>query len=159
MAPRHAHSLRRPPSTKSPSSFTGGNTLKVTAQTQHPETGTVEATIALDTQSDVTTCLREYLSDVHQIIPDTVSGCGGSTSFTEEGCLQSFSEAQQQMVSVPALVASAYLLPLGCVALLGVPALLEIEIAVDQHLTLPQFSPLICHLGEKAIKGVVASPP
>jgi hypothetical protein len=56
------------------------------------------------------------------------------------------------MVSVPALVASACQLPLGCVALLGVPALLEMEIAVDQHLTLPQFSPLICHLGEKQLR-------
>ncbi len=136
----------------SPSSFAGGNTLKVTAQTPHPQTGAVEATIALDTQSDVTTCLRKYLSDVHQIAPDTVSGCGGSTSFNEEGRLQIFSEAQQQMVSVPALVASAHQLPVGCVALLGVSALLEMEIAVDQHLTLPQFSPLICHLGEKRLR-------
>ena len=136
----------------SPSSFTGGNTLKVTARIQHPETGPVESNIALDTQSDVTTCLREYLSDVRPIRPDTVSGCGGSTNFTEEGRLQIYSDAQLQMVSVPALVASAHQLPTGCSALLGVPALMDIDIAVDQHLKLPQFSPLICHLGEKRLR-------
>ena len=82
----------------SPSSFTGGNTLKVTARIQHPETGSVESNIALDTQSDVTTCLREYLSDVRPIRPDTVSGCGGSTNFTEEGRLYIYSDAQLQMI-------------------------------------------------------------
>jgi hypothetical protein len=91
----------------SPSSFTGGNTLKVTAQVQHPETGVVASKVALDTQSDVTTCLREYLSDVHRISPDTVSGCEGSTNFTEEGSLHIYSETQQQVVVVPALVATA----------------------------------------------------
>jgi hypothetical protein len=38
------------------------------------------------------------------------------------------------------------------VALLGVPALLQLEVALDQHLRLPRFSPLICHLGEKKLR-------
>jgi hypothetical protein len=41
---------------------------------------------------------------------------------------------------------------MGCVALLGVPALLELEVAVDKHLRLPQFSPVICHLGKKKLR-------
>jgi hypothetical protein len=115
-------------------------------------TGKLESKIASDTQSDVTTCLREYLSDVHPVIPDIISGCGGSSNFTEEGTLNVYSQAQQQVIALPALVASAYQLPLECVALLGVTALLDLEVAVDQHLALPRFSPLICHLGEKRLR-------
>jgi hypothetical protein len=49
----------------SPSSFTGGNTLKVTAELAHPsKPSRTEAKVAIDTQSDVTTALREYLTDV-----------------------------------------------------------------------------------------------
>jgi hypothetical protein len=133
----------------SQSSFTGGNTLKVMADIEHPRTGKAEAKVALDTQSDVTTCLREYLSDIRPIIPDTVSGCA---EFDEEGTLHIYSQSQQQGVALPALVAPRHQLPFDCIALLGVPALLELEVAVDQHLALPQFSPLICHLGKKKLR-------
>ncbi len=37
-------------------------------------------------------------------------------------------------------------------ALLGVPAILELEIAVEQHLKLPQYAPLVCHLEEKKLR-------
>jgi hypothetical protein len=36
--------------------------------------------------------------------------------------------------------------------LLGVPALLALEVAVEQHLKLPQFASLQCHLGEKRLR-------
>jgi hypothetical protein len=86
----------------SQSSFTGSITLKVMADVEHPRTGKTEAKVALDTQSDVTTCLREYLSDIRPIIPDTVSGCGGSASeFDEEGTLHIYSQSQQQRVALP----------------------------------------------------------
>jgi hypothetical protein len=136
----------------SPSSFTGGNTLKVLAEVYHPESGTQEAKVALDTMPDVTTCLRDFLSDIHPILPDTVSGCGGLANFTEEGTLTIYSPSQKQTISLPALVATAYQLPLDCIALLGVSALLDLDVAVDQHLNLPQFSPLECHLGEKRLR-------
>ncbi len=134
------------------SSFTGGNTVKVLAESDHPTLGPKRAKLALDTQSDVTTSLREYLVNVHPIQPDVVNGIGGSSIFTEEGTLLVRSESRDQLVSLPALVAPAHQLPASCVALLGVPALLELEVAVDKHLRLPQFSPLICHLGEKKLR-------
>ena len=135
-----------------PSSFTGGNTVKATAEVQHPATGSHQVHVALDTQSDVSTCLRHLLTDIRPIIPDVVNGCGGSANFMEEGTLHIFSAAQQQLVALPALVASQHQLPGACAALLGVPALLALEVAVDQHLKRPQFSPLVCHLGEKRLR-------
>ncbi len=75
------------------------------AEVEHPRTGKAEAKVALDTQSDVTTCLRENLSDIRPIIPDTVSGCGGSAEFDEEGTFNIYSQSQQQRVALSALVA------------------------------------------------------
>ena len=118
------------------SSFTGGNTLKVTAEIHHSARGPRHVKIALDTQSDVTTCLRSYLMDVHPILPDQVNGIGGSSMFTEEGTLHVWSEPRQERVALPALVAPEHLLPAGCVALLGVPALIELEVAIEKHLRL-----------------------
>jgi hypothetical protein len=69
------------------SSFTGGNILKVTAELAHPsQPSRIQAKIAIDTQSDVTTALREYLTDVREIVPDPdqLSGVGGESSFNEE---------------------------------------------------------------------------
>jgi hypothetical protein len=77
-----------------PSSFTGGNTLKATVDIQHPHTGKHRSRVALDTQSDVTTCLREFLTDVHTIVPDVVSGCGGAANFEEEGTLLVYSHQE-----------------------------------------------------------------
>jgi hypothetical protein len=108
------------------SSFTGGNTVKVVAELDHPTLGSKCAKLALDTQSDVTTSLRKYLVDVHPIQPDEVNGFGGSSVCTEEGTLFVRSESRDQLVGLPALVAPAHQLPSGCVALLGVPALLEL---------------------------------
>jgi hypothetical protein len=135
----------------SSSSFTGGNTLKVLADIEHPSRGREENKLALDTQSDVTS-LRDFLSDIRPILPDIISGCGGATNFEEEGILSIYSSCEGRLVQLPALVASPYQLPLDCIALLGVPALLGLEVAVDQHLSLPRFSPLVCHLGEKRLR-------
>jgi hypothetical protein len=97
----------------SPSSFSGGNTLKVVAEVDRPRMGRCDAKIALDTQSDVTTCVREYLSDIRPIITDVVSGCGGNANFTEEGTLRIYSRTQQNCISLPALVAPGHQLPLN----------------------------------------------
>jgi hypothetical protein len=56
-------------STPNVSSFTGGNTLKVVAEIQHTG-GMQHVNLALDTQSDVTTCLRAYLINIKSIVPD-----------------------------------------------------------------------------------------
>ena len=135
-----------------PSSFTGGNTIKATVEVHRPTHGKSQQRVALDTQSDVTTCLREHLSEVHPIIADTISGIAGEAVFTEEGTLNVFSVAKRRRVSLPALVGPRHQIPFGCIALLGVPALQRLEVAVEQHMKLPQFSPLICHLGEKRLR-------
>ncbi len=134
------------------SSFTGGNTLKATAEVHHPHTGKHQSWVAIDTQSDVTTCLREYLTDVRPIVPDIVEGCGGAANFTEEGTLSVYSHAEGNSRALPALVPLPHQLPLDCIALLGVPALLALEVAVERHLVLPRFSALQCHLGEKKLR-------
>ena len=133
------------------SSFTGGNTLKVVAEIQYTG-GMQHVNLALDTQSDVTTCLRAYLTDIKPIVPDEVNGIEGSSIFAEKGTLHVYSELKEYTIAVPALVAQQHQLPSGCVALLGVTAMQDLEIAIDKHLRLPQFSPLICHLGEKKLR-------
>jgi hypothetical protein len=80
-------------------------------------------------------------------------GCGGAANFDEEGILSVYSSSEGRLIPLLALVTSPYQLPLDCVALLEVPALLGLEVAVDQHLSLPRFSPLVCHLGEKRLRG------
>jgi hypothetical protein len=94
-------------------------------------------------------CLREHLSQVHPILADTISGIAGEAVFTEEGTLNVFSATKRRRVSLPALVAPRHQIPFGCIALLGVPALQRLDVAIEQHMKLPQFSPLVCHLGEK----------
>jgi hypothetical protein len=138
--------------TPGPSSFTGGNTIKATVEVHHPTHGKSQQRVAIDTQSDVTTCLREHLSEVHPILADTISGIAGEAVFSEEGTLNVFSVAKRRRVSLPALVAPRHQIPFGCIALLGVPALQRLDVAVEQHMKLPQFSPLICHLGEKKLR-------
>ena len=100
----------------------------------------------------MTTALAEYLTDVRDIIPDQVSGLGGNSSFTQEGCLRIWNASKQRRISLPALVAPRHQLPFNCVALLGVTAILKLDIAVKKQLKLPQFSPMICHLGEKKLR-------
>jgi hypothetical protein len=133
----------RSPSSPSPSSFIGGNTIKVTPEIKHPAKATrTIVNMAIDTQSDVTTALWEHLTDIRGIIPDHVAGLGGDSSFPEEGLLHVWSRSKGQKVSMPALVASQHQLPLDCIAFLGVPTMLKLEVAVEKHLRLPQFSVL-----------------
>jgi hypothetical protein len=90
--------------------------------------------------------------NIRPIVPDEVNGVGGSSVFSEEGTLYVFSEPKGQRIALPALVTPPHQLPMGCVALLGVPALLTLDVAIDRHLHLPQFSPLIFHLGENKLR-------
>jgi hypothetical protein len=63
-----------------------------------------------------------------------------------------FSAAKRRRVSLPALVAPRHQIPFDSIALLGVPALQRLDVAIEQHMKLPQFSPLICHLGETKLR-------
>ncbi len=49
--------------------------------------GMQHVNLVLDTLSDVTTCLRAYLTDIKPIVPDEVNGIGGFSIFAEEGAL------------------------------------------------------------------------
>jgi hypothetical protein len=143
---------RHSPLPPSPSSFAGGNTIKVSAQIGRGSAEHSSFKVSIDTQSDESTALKEHLTDVRGIVPDEVHGLSGSAQFTQEGRLHIWSASRQQTVSLPVLVAARHQLPFDCIALLGVPAILKLEIAVEKHLKLPQFSPLICHLGEKKLR-------
>jgi hypothetical protein len=141
------------PTPPSPSSFTGGNTIKVTAEMTRPgHHARAKVKVAIDTQSDVTTALQEYVTNIKEILPDRVHGLGGEADFTHEGRIHIWSETKKRKISLPALVAPRHQMPMDCVALLGVPAINALEVAVEQHLKLPQFNPLICHLGEKKLR-------
>jgi hypothetical protein len=103
----------------------------------------------IDTQSDVSLATRSLLSDVHTIAPDDIHGIGPSVTFTEMGFLDLLAEGR--MVRVPALVANPDHLPSRCSALLGMPAILELGVKLDEQKDL-QDAPLVCHLGEKSLR-------
>ena len=67
----------------------------------------------------------------------------------EEGTLDI--QVDGEIQRVPALVADQLQLPLNCSALLGVPAIKDLGIHIDEQLK-EQNSPLICHLGEKSLR-------
>jgi hypothetical protein len=140
------------PPPPSPSSFAGGNTIKVMTQIRRDPSEFSSCKVAIDTQSDVTMALEERLTEVREIVPDQIHGVSGSSVFKYEGRLHIWSTSHQQTVSLPALVAARHQLPFDCIALLGVPAILKLEIAVEQYLKLPQFFLHICHLGEKTLR-------
>jgi hypothetical protein len=123
------------PPPPSPSSFAGGNTIKVLAQIGHNLADRANFKVAIDTQSDVTTTLEQHLTEVREIVPDQIHGLSGSSLFSQEGRLHVYmSASRHQTVSLPALVASRHQLPFDCVTLLGVPAILKLEIAVEKLL-------------------------
>ena len=92
---------------------------------------------------------RDLLSDVHAISPDDVHGVGHTVSFTEMGLLDLLSEGK--MTRVPALVARADQLPSRCSVLLGMPAIVDLGVKLDEQ-KVTQDMPLICHLGEKSLR-------
>jgi hypothetical protein len=103
----------------------------------------------MDTQSDVSLATRALLSDVHTITPDDVHGIGPSVTFNEMGFPDLLTEGR--MIRIPALVANPDHLPSRCSALLGMPAILELGVKLDEQKDL-QDAPLICHLGEKSLR-------
>ena len=132
------------------SSFTGGKALRATTTilpTGHDEP--LEITVGVDTYSDITCALREVLSDVHSIQPDSVRGSSGSSTYREEGFLDVFSEGGTQRV--PALVALPSQLPTDTAALLGMPAIIDLGVVLDEQKLTPG-APLVCHLGEKVLR-------
>jgi hypothetical protein len=69
--------------------------------------------------------------------------------FQEEGLLDIF--ANGNLTRIPALVAAPSQLPFGTQASLGVPAILDLGVILDEQ-KLTQGAPLICHLGEKTLR-------
>jgi hypothetical protein len=132
------------------SSFVGGTALRATIDIL-PEGLQVprNAAAGIDTQSDVSLVTRDLLSDVHAISPDDVHGVGHTVSFTEMGLLDLLSEGK--MTRVPALVARADQLPSRCSVLLGMPAIVDLGVKLDEQ-KVTQDMPLICHLGEKSLR-------
>ena len=137
-------------SPSSSSSFTGGRALRARIHILpdgHPEP--FDITAGIDTLSDVSLAPRDLLSDVHPISPDSVRGSGHTATFSEEGLLDIMYGGR--LTRIPALVASEQQLPALCQVLLGVPAISDLGVALDDQLK-QQDQPLICHLGEKSLR-------
>ncbi len=110
------------------------------------ETDTYEHICCLDTGSDVNLASRYLLHDVRPVSMENVRTGGSDTQFTEEGVLRIL--VQGEIRSIPALVATKAQRPRECDVLLGVPAVGDLGVQLDQHLE-KQFKPLKCHVGEK----------
>ena len=134
----------------SQSAFTGGRALRATA-TVLPDgyTEPLEISVGVDTLSDVNLSLRHLLSNVSPIAPDDVRGTGSTTTFREQGFLDIYDDGRVQRV--PALVAPPSTLPSSCQVLLGIPAILDLGVVLDEQ-KLKQDQPLVCHLGEKTLR-------
>jgi hypothetical protein len=96
----------------------------------------------------VSLATRDLLSNVHDISPDNIHGVGPAVTFNEMGYLDLLSEGK--LIRIPALVAQPDHLPSRCSALLGMPAILELGVHLDEQKA-EQDMPLICHLGEKSL--------
>jgi hypothetical protein len=127
------------------SSFQGGRALRAVAVVQMG-TKTRSTAAAIDTMSDVTLALAKYLTDIRPIKKDTVHGMSGAVVFNQEGTLSI--QVAGRTVKVPALVCTQRHLPQRCQLLLGVPAIIELDLELSAHLRL-QDQPLVCHLREK----------
>jgi hypothetical protein len=132
------------------SSFVGGTAMKATIEVI-PEGHQTPFTIStgVDTLSDVSLAARSVLSNVHPVSPDQVQGSGGVSVFQEEGLLDIFADGN--LTRIPALVATPAQLPSGTQALLGMPAILDLGVILDEQ-KLAQGAPLMCHLGEKTLR-------
>jgi hypothetical protein len=98
--------LRGIPST----SFVSGTGLRALAdvyQDGHQQTTSVVC--GLDSMSDVTMALAEFLHDVHDIETESLSTTGSSATFNREGTLKLLVNAE--IVEIPSLVATAAQLP------------------------------------------------
>jgi len=141
----------------SSSAFTGGKALRASttvlpAGCSEP----VEIIAGVDTMSDVSLALRHLLTDVEAVMPDDVRGTGSITAFSEQGYLDIFDDGRVQRV--PAFVATTSNLPTNCQVLLGIPAILDLGVVLDEQ-KLKQNAPLVCHLGEKTLRAWIDSHP
>ena len=134
----------------SPSAFAGGVALKAIVQILPAgDPDAVAMSAGIDTLSDVTLATRELLSDIHTIVPDEVRSAGATTAYAEEGTLSIYID--HQVFRVPALVATAHSLPLETKIILGMPALYQLNVSIDEQKK-EQNAPLICNLGEKSLR-------
>ncbi len=99
--------------------------------------------------SDVNLAIIELLHDVHEIAGDNVRSGGGQSKFVREGMLEVLQN--NEVVCIPALVATPAQLPRSCEVLLGVPSLDRLGVCVYHHRT-QQRQPLECFVGEKTLR-------
>jgi hypothetical protein len=109
----------------------------------------VDIIAGVDAMSDVSLALRHLLADVESVLPDDVRGTGSTTAFSEQGHLDIFSDGRVQRI--PAFVATTANLPSNCQVLLGIPAIMDLGVVLDEQ-KLQQNAPLVCHLGEKTLR-------
>jgi hypothetical protein len=134
------------------SAFVGGRALRATAEVVPVPTGkrADDTTghiipVAVDTYSDVTTAWRELLRDITAVELDPIKCAAGDATFKEQGIL--WVKVKEQIIKIPALVATIKQLPTGCSALFGIPAIVDLDISVDKQL-LQQYQPLVWHVSE-----------
>ena len=134
-----------------PTSFTGWRSLRAIVHVlQEGETNTYEHICCLDTGSDYVNLASRYLlHDVRPVSMESVRTGGNDTQFTEEGILRIL--VSGEIRSIPALVATKAQRPHECEVLLGVPAVGDLGVQLEQHLE-KQFKPLECHVGEKTLR-------
>ncbi len=99
--------------------------------------------------SDVNLARVELLHEVHEVVGDEVKSSAGKTSFTREGTLKVLYE--EEVLRLPALVATSAQLPRACDVLLGMPDLDGLGVSLDQHRK-GQRQPLMCFVGEKMLR-------
>jgi hypothetical protein len=138
--------LRGIPST----SFVSGTGLRALAdvyQDGHQQTTSVVC--GLDSMSDVTLALEEFLHDVHDIETESLSTTGSSATFDREGTLKLL--VNSEIIEIPSLVATAAQLPRICGILLDVPGLDALGVQLDEHRKRLRI-PLVCHVGKKTLR-------
>jgi hypothetical protein len=131
-------------------SFVSGTGLRALAdvyQDGHQQTTSVVC--ELDSMSDVTLALEEFLHDVHDIETESLSTTGSSATFDREGTLKLLVNAG--VIEIPSLVATTAQLPRICGILLGVPGLDALGVKLDEHRKRLRI-PLVCHVGEKTLR-------
>ncbi len=116
---------------------------------QEGETNTFEHICCLDTGFDVNLASRYLLHDVRPVPVEDARTGGNDTRFTEEGVLRIL--VSDEIRSIPALVATKTQRPHECEVLLGVPAVGDLGVQLEQHLE-KQFKPLEGHVGEKTLR-------
>jgi hypothetical protein len=123
-------------------SFVSGVALRAKADVyQDGHQHTTSVVCGLDSMSDVTMALAEYLHNVHDIEAEDISTSGSYLALDQEGTLKILVNAE--IIEIPSLVCGESQLPRSCGILLGVPGLDALGVQLDEHRK-RQRIPLVC---------------